>query len=358
MAPRGVKRPAAFEDEALLVKKALLGGDTGAVMLAGMCQALTVPKADRHEFQASTVGMIGEALSVIETSYANSCESMKAAADAVPSSKDARKAAVVDAGKELEGLKEACIARKAELGAASKEAEEALEALKKAKKEQKDGDAVLGKVESKKAAIEATQAESVTFIAENAVTSANKALKAVLKLGKDLGLDDSLLSVLPAVVKKPKEARSEFELASFQNVVTMLGKEVEKLAATIEEGQPGKAARAEAVASAQAALDKAQAAQTAAETALEEAKTAEKVGAAAVRGAEKSVASWLLDCKKTLDGYDEAVAANADFASVLAAFEKLKELEPPPPVPEPTAEEPAAEPVQGAELAAGGDEPN
>jgi len=112
------------------------------------------------------------------------------------------------------------------------------------------------------------------------------------------------------------------------------------------------------VASAQAALDKAQAAQTAAETALEEAKTAEKVGAVAVRGAEKSVASWLLDCKKTLDGYDEAVAANADFASVLAAFEKLKELEPPPPVPEPTAEEPAAEPVQGAELAAGGDEPN
>merc|ERR1719424_2072030 len=352
MAPRGVKRPAAFEDEALLVKKALLGGDTGAVMLAGMCQALTVPKADRHEFQASTVGMIGEALSVIETSYANSCESMKAAADAVPSSKDARKAAVADASKELESLKEAVAASMTALGAASKEAEEALEALKKAKKEQKDGDAVLGKVESKKATIEATQAESVAFIGENAVTAANKALKAVLKLGKDLGLDDSLLSVLPAVVRKPKEARSEFEQASFQNVVTMFGKEVEKLAAEIAEGQAGKAARAEAAASAQAVLDEAGQKKIAAETALEEAKTAEKVGAVALRNTEKNVASWLGDSKRTLDSYDEAEAAKADFASVLATFEKLKELEPPPPEPEAAAEEPVADPAPEAEPAA------
>jgi len=157
-------------------------------------------------------------------------------------------------------------------------------------------------------------------------------------------LDDSLLSVLPAVVRKPKEARSEFEQASFQNVVTMFGKEVEKLAAEIAEGQAGKAARAEAAASAQAVLDEAGQKKIAAETALEEAKTAEKVGAVALRNAEKNVASWLGDSKRTLDSYDEAEAAKADFASVLATFEKLKELEPPPPEPEAAAEEPVAEP--------------
>merc|ERR1740138_356159 len=188
MAPKGVKRPAAFDDEVTEVKKALLGGDVGAVMLAGMCQALTVPKTERHEFQASTVGMIEEALGVIETNHKNTCDSMKEAVDAVPSSKESRKAAVGEAGKELEGLKEGVKTAKGVLDAASKEYDEAQEALKKAKKDQKDGDAVLGKVESKKAAIEATQAESVAHIGEHAVTGANKALKAVLKLGKDLGL--------------------------------------------------------------------------------------------------------------------------------------------------------------------------
>merc|ERR1740138_899385 len=130
MAPKGVKRPAAFDDEVTEVKKALLGGDVGAVMLAGMCQALTVPKTERHEFQASTVSMIEEALGVIETKHNNTCDSMKEAADAVPSSKESRKAAVVEAGRGLEGLKEGVKTAKGFLEAASKEFDEAQESLK------------------------------------------------------------------------------------------------------------------------------------------------------------------------------------------------------------------------------------
>ena len=37
------------------------------------------------------------------------------------------------------------------------------------------------------------------------------------------------MSVLPELVKKPKEARSPLEEASFQNIVTEFGKCVEKL---------------------------------------------------------------------------------------------------------------------------------
>ncbi|CAK0829054.1 unnamed protein product, partial [Prorocentrum cordatum] len=61
MAPKGMKRPAAFAAEITTVKRALLMGDSGAALLAGMCSdSLGVPKSERHEFQASAVDMIAD----------------------------------------------------------------------------------------------------------------------------------------------------------------------------------------------------------------------------------------------------------------------------------------------------------
>lgn len=347
MAP--MKRLASVEADKLgKVSKALktLCSETYAGMLAGMCEAsLGVPKSERHEYQASIVGMIEETLGHMEAAKKEQVEKFRAEVDQCPGSKERREAAATCTEKELAGLKEAISSKKLELEGEIKTLGEAQAALKKAEKEQKDGDASLAALEAKKARIESVLAESLSFLKENPIRSDHKALKAIVKLGKELGFDQTMLSILPELAKKSQDVRSEFDNLSMQNIDEEFAKHVEALSSAVKEGESCKAARAEAVSSAQAAMAEAQKRKAEAEVALNAARSAERAGALSLKEAKKAAASWLSDARETMDAYDQAVLAQADFSSVLATFAELKEFEPSPP-PKAEEEAPATQPTE------------
>jgi len=353
MAPKGMKRPAAFAAEITTVKRALLMGDSGAALLAGMCSdSLGVPKSERHEFQASAVDMIAESLGLLSDGYKKSCEDLKVDVGSCEFDKDKRAAAVKTAESELVGLKEVVKTSAGALETAKQELRAASAALQKAEEEQAEGDSGLAALEATKSKVEAILADSLALVKETVVKANSKVFKDVLKLGKELGVDNTMLVVLAEGAKKPKEARSAFEESSFENISTAFTSHVQDLAGKIQEGEPAKAARAQAVGAAKAALEEAAKHKADADAALDAAKAAEKAGAAALKAAEKAVTSWLADTKKLMDKYDAAVVQCDEFTAVLGAFETLKELEPPPPpAEEPPAEVPAAGEAAPAEEA-------
>jgi len=311
--------------------------------------SLGVPKSERHEFQASLVGMIEEALSTIKASQAEEVQKLKDEVVQCPSSKAKRETDVVEREKELAVFKEAIASKKAELEAEEKAESEARDAVEEAKKEKKKVDKEHDKVAAKLEAVKLAQTEHFAFVKENATPANHGSYKTVVKTCKDIGVENVVLTSFAEVAKKPKETRTEFEQEVLQKIETLLAQKVEEVTGTVAEGEAAKAAGAEKVAAALAAQEAAGKRVSDADEALTAAKDAEKAGQKDLKDAQKAVSGWLSDCKRTMDAYDAAIAMQADFASALSAFDELKELEPPPPEPEPVEEEPAAAEAAPAE---------
>jgi len=199
-------------------------------------------------------------------------------------------------------------------------------------------------------------------------------------LGKEYGLDGTLLGVLPVAAKKQADARTEFEAMSFTNLHSLITRVVNELSQHVREAEPIKAAKVQAVAAADAAkaqavanaeaaktaavtsakdtLEAAKAATTAAEEQLTAAQEARSEASKELTKADAHLRHIWEDMRHACDAQDEAAADVTNLKEqVLSAFEQLKEKQPEPePVEEPepmdlaaeAAPEEAAAPVEAA----------
>jgi len=367
-------------------------GDVRALLKQILPGVLKANKEDRHSYEAMVVEEAGHALQTVKADRQKTQKEALAHQNNMisPDEESARKAVKKEAEDKLAHAKETVEDAKGFLKAAEKEEETAQEnlkaetkkgsdavrkatsdgdhAIREAKREDATAGAELKKVTDKHA--QATQALAEDFVVlkdgTGSPADSKKALAKLEQLGRQYGLDGTLLGVLPMAAKKAPDARSEFEGMAFSNLHSLITGVIADLDKKVAEATPAKAAKEAAVSAAeQAKADAVSAAENAKNTAVDAAKAAlsaaqattkEKVAELAAAQEDRSEASKELtrrdtnlrhiweDMRKACDAQDEATLNLKAFDDVLSAFESLKEKKPE----EPPAEEPAEAAAQEA----------
>jgi len=152
---------------------------------------------------------------------------------------------------------------------------------------------------------------------------------ALVKLGKQLKFEPSMLTSLPAVLLKAPDQRGSFDTLVLENVETALKKEIATVNEVLAVGEPAKAARHATVAAAAAALEAGEAASA---TRKESTKEAVKAANAEQRSAqestnvaEASVTAFGPELKALVKGVEEAQKELAHHEKGALAY--FKDLE-------------------------------
>lgn len=313
--------------------------DAAACLERMVGQALGVFKSDRHPFQETIVGHIGEVLAGTEKALEAKSADATAAAAGVDSEKGKRDQAVVDAKASEASLSAAKTSAGTAVEAAEKEISDAEAAIVDAIAKEKENEA-----SAKKMAKERVVLEENRMLLTGPSPVKKKSVKKLVALGKTIGLEASLLGSVELSLGKTLEGRGDFDKIIVSNAEAKFAEQSEGLGTKIMAALAAKEPCAKAVVDAKAALAAAKEKLKAAEAALEAAEAALVAGKAAVKAAEKSAKRVYPDIKALLDAMDDAKAALQTFrAGPLATYSELKTAEAPPP-PEPEAVEPAAAP--------------
>jgi len=302
-----------------------------ASMLAKLqMHTLLVPKADRHEYQASVVDMTAKAMVAIELFMEQAVQQAQAAVDGSDADKAARDAKVVAKKSELEALEAAVKQQEAALTQSSTALEEANKAAADAKAAQKAGDKAFEEAQGRVERI--TDALDNAFVPLKERTGdldAKPVLKSIIAVGKAHDFDASLMTAVPVALMKVPSARSEFDNMAVTQMETALREKLSEFQKLIDEGAEGTTQRAVAVDEAVAKASVASEKKLASVAALKEAKGAKVVGGKAVSAAQESVSSFLSDMKAAGDAFDERKAALAEFrAGAKLHFGELRDFAP------------------------------
>jgi len=243
---------------------------------------------------------------------------------------------------------------KATKKSAEKDVHEAEDALKAAQKEAAAADKAIKRTSGKRDVLANAVEQELALVRGSASISADgkKAVKTLLALGKEYGLDSTLLSTLPSTCKKEPAVRTEFEAMTFDSLKALMDKQIEGLSQKVAEAEPGVAAAVAAVAAAQGALETAQATEKAAGEELATAHGAQKDATKNAAKADSHQRQIWEDMRAACEAQDSLASDLTNFTEhVLVAFQALKEKEPEPePVEEPAPVEEEA-PVEEAPVA-------
>jgi len=263
-----------------------------------------------------------------------------------PAELSKREKAKKDAEASLESAKAAAVAAKTAKKDAEKAVSDAEAALKAAKAEEKSADNALQSISKKQARVSDALANEFELVLNNSSScpGGKEAVKNLKALGKEFGMDNTLLETLPISCKKAPETRSEFEAMVFTSLKGLINSSIAEISKQVAEAEPIKAAKSEATANAKATLENTQAALKAANETVDATATASTEAAKAVRKADHTVRGIWEDMRQACDAQDKAAADLKNLKEVvLDAFTKLKEKEPEPePVEEPAPAEEAA----------------
>lgn len=279
-------------------------------MLAGAVKScLIVPKEERHEVQNAVIEMIAEVLTNVERGHTDRVAVLRgriAQADAEKAERVSRAEAAV----------EVCIEKFEAVAGAEKVLEEAKEKivaiedeLKVIISEQKAGDADLEEAVQKKASAHPIVSMHLPALTGGTAADIAESLKMVMKVGKDLGLEDQLLASATCVLSKLPAERGSFDSIVVQQVDEQINIAINKLSEKLNMGEAGKVERAEKVELCKNKLDNAVASKGACEEALQAAKSALKEAEATKDSSEKAVSD--------LGPEMEAIAASAETADAL-----------------------------------------
>lgn len=369
-------------------------GDVRALLKQVLPGVLKANKEDRHSYEAMVVEEAGRALQTVKADREKTRKEALDHQNVMVSNEEmsARKAVKKEAEDKLSEAKTTVEDAKGFLKAAEKEEEAAQDNLKAVtktgsdavRKATSDGDSAIRDAKREDAAagselkkVTDKQAQATQALAEDFVVlkdgtgspaDSKKALAKLEQLGRQYGLDGTLLGVLPMAAKKSPDTRSEFEGMAFSNLHSLITGVIADLDKQVAEATPAKAAKEEAVKAAEQAKADAVAAAEASRTAAVD---AAKAALATAQAATKEMASGLAaaqearseaskeltrretnlrhiweDMRKACDSQDEATLNLKAFDDVLSAFESLKEKKPEEPevaAPEAAAEEAAPE---------------
>jgi hypothetical protein len=170
-----------------------------------------------------------------------------------PAEKEKRNAAKKDAHTQSDAAKAALEANKATQKLAEKDVSDAQDALKAAQKEAAAADKAMKRTSGKRTVLADALEHELAWVQLSECTSAEgkKAVKTLLALGKEYGLDSTLLSTLPSTCKKTLAARTEFEKGTFDSLKALMEQQIEGLSQKVAEAEPGVAAAVAAVIAAQ-----------------------------------------------------------------------------------------------------------
>lgn len=284
-------------------------------------------KANRHSLNQRFVEMIGEVLKAEHKRMQKDVQTKDAAFQELTPAKGTREAACEAAKADAEAKATALSNAKqavTEIGAKLKELEKA---LKEAQKEQKAGDASLEEVSAKKSKLEDTKKDELAPLLDGSAGDARtKKAKAVLDVGKHYHFDASLLQTAEPVLLKEIGDRGSFDATCLEQLQAAFDAAINDLNSKLEEGAPGKAARAEAVQAAQAAKESAEAEKTSLQEAAQAAKEADSAAKSAKKQAEQSLEDFMPDLKIAGDALDDAKENLKEFEEgAMVAYAELKE---------------------------------
>eukprot|EP00927_Polykrikos_kofoidii_P067396 TRINITY_DN62890_c0_g1_i1.p1 TRINITY_DN62890_c0_g1~~TRINITY_DN62890_c0_g1_i1.p1 ORF type:complete len:356 (-),score=93.98 TRINITY_DN62890_c0_g1_i1:200-1267(-) len=353
-----MKRPAAAFVEPVAKKPSLLSDVIGSLdpsisynaMLAKMAEHTVGRYKDtRHPWQAEAVDWIGQELAAKVDAIQSNIDKGKAKVTDYETERARRKLAVEEAEAAREKLRANVVQAKDKLKVAEQIREGAIAELKSKKAELKRLEQAAVVHRKKSAALEEVKAV-IEQLGTNVLSKSETAK--VLKLGKQLGLDGSLIASLGMALSKDPSARTDFDNVIMEQFRVAYATEAEAIQGSVDIGELAVADCSEAVEEAQKAFASAEESKR---ISSEEVVAVEKEllsGNEAIKLATAQVKSFLPELKADADAYDEAVKALRIFVGgPLAAFNELKHKETPPAV----LEEPAAplehvSPIEGDAL--------
>merc|ERR1712070_284835 len=188
----------------------------------------------------------------------------------------------------VENAKAAAVAAKTAKKDAEKAVSDAADVLKAAQKEEANADKALQRVVKKQASLSDALANEFELVLNNpsSCNGGKQAVKNLKALGKEFGMDNTLLETLPISCKKAPDTRSEFEAMVFTSLKGLINSSIADLGKQVAEAEPVKAAASAATANARATLESTKAALKAADENVTATHNASVEGAKAVRKAD------------------------------------------------------------------------
>jgi len=296
------------------------------MLCATLSLTVGTPKADRHPFNDRFVSMIEQVLEGEQGRLTAALASQEAAFAEISPAKAQREAA-------LEQAKAVAVEKSAELDAAKHALTEISATVKAAsaelatlKKDQKSGDEEAEGVAVKKSLLEETGG-ALTALVAGTSEDEGKARKAVLDVGKSFRFDTSLMSTAAQVLHKAVAERGGFDATCLQQLQDAFASAIAKFDEDLAAHAPGTAARAAAVAQADASKQAAETSQTDLKQKSADAKEAKAVADAASKAAAHSLSDFMPDLKAAGDALDDAKNALQSFVDgPRANFSELKEF--------------------------------
>jgi len=328
--------------------------DVLKMLSQNVTSCLSTVQEERHPFQVNVINMVQTVLSSSEKSLQDALAAAESKVAELEVAKTERHTAVEATAAVTASKAAETEAAKAAHTQAVHEVKEVKAVLSSTKSASAAEDADVKSKESQKQRLE-TLLASLGATATESLDAA--AANSLVKAGKELGLDTSLLGSLPSAVQKEPTARGNFDTIVIQQASQELTKHLEALTAALTAAEPSRAERAAKIESESAAVSAKEAIEVAAKEALKVAELAQKEAEDFEKAANKALKSLGPETKQAKSVLGQSKSNLQDFTDgALAAFQKLLVLsnvlvpEPEAEVPEPTVDAEVAEPAAASEV--------
>lgn len=306
--------------------------EVSSMLKAIMPYSLGVAHAERSPCQHEVVDMLSDAFLQVEAEFTSRITEAEAKTQSVGSSQAEVLQKTTNFEAAIQQRVEAVTAKKAAFEQAKAIVKTNEERLAKAAAALKDSSGQLDKIAVRLERVKVVHKEKYVPLQEGSIDLA--AVGTVVAMGKQLGFDDSLLLSAQAVLGKPVEARTQFDLMVFQNFQDEVTKQMAALEEDVTKCEADKSRNAEAFESVNVECDAEKSKFGAIEMELaaavaEEAKHRDDLANAA--SAVKELEASSLEAADALER--ERARLSAFHEEVIDKFRELKEPPPPPPPP-------------------------
>mmetsp|Transcript_21464 Transcript_21464/g.64079 ORF Transcript_21464/g.64079 Transcript_21464/m.64079 type:complete len:369 (-) Transcript_21464:28-1134(-) len=319
-------------------------------MLSDMLEAsLATPVGERHKFQASVVGMIGQVLSDTEASLQEEVSRLGKDVATAEGDKVKGEAAVREA-EATHAVKEAAAAgAKSVLASAAEAVKAATEAVKTAVADQDAAENDIQAAGQRRAKLAGAMEECTAPLVDGSVEEGamrSLVIKLVQVL-KGYQLDQSMMTAIPEALSKKPLDRGHFDTMVVQQLNDEVSKRLAAFDRTIQDAEMTRAACVSTLQAAESSEAAAKQQRVMTAQAYLAAQAAHRESANGLEGARQALAGAQQEIEQTLEWTEDAKARLADFrAGSLAAFVELRDREAPKePEPAPAAEEGVVEAV-------------
>lgn len=287
------------------------------LLAATVSDSLGILMEERHPSQATCVTLIASGLQTIEKGLEEAASAAQRALEGSDTDKASRIKAKSDADANVKALQSSVEAAKVTLDADVK-------ALKEMSKE-------VGRVAKNDTTTSPDDMKEALTTIESSVEKLKaepadeNAIKGLLKELKKVNVDETLISMLPTILKKAPSARTSFDAMATQQLEAELATIRKKIEDQEKDAANGASGRAASLEAAQKALEAADAKKTASTQALTDTLAALKEGHKALKLA--LAADEAPDPKRLTKAAEKARAQLSSFKSgAMTAFNELRDL--------------------------------